>query len=305
MRACHVHQLFDAVAAGNVERVIAWLDAGVPVNARDGNGQTPLILACRTGQCAVARLLLARGARLSVRTDPLFGLNEPILAEELRSTFREARASAMAQDILQPGLARSLIAVDQEALNALEVLESTDDLLCEAGPLLTAAVCGHLEVVDVLLRAGADAGPLDWSETPPLVGAASQGHHGVVDRLLAAGADVDAGSGFTALEEAVVNGHFLVVQRLLAAGADVSRRSDDGGTVLMLAAAIGHLHIVRSMVEAGADVDVVIDGESALTCAASYGHLGVYAYLLPRSRPEVQARGDFALGAYLEYVAEL
>ncbi|MEO1335022.1 MAG: ankyrin repeat domain-containing protein, partial [Myxococcota bacterium] len=192
-----------------------------------------------------------------------------------------------------------------EDVPGLDLSNHTDDLLSEAGPLLTASVCGHVEVVDLLLRAGADPNAVDWSETPPLVGAAAQGHLRVIDRLLTAGARVDAGTGFTALEEAVVNGHADVVRRLLRADADVDRRNEDGGTVLMLAAATGCLPIVRLLVEAGADVNATTDGEAALSCAASYGQLSVYAYLLPKSDPSVQARGDVALMAYLEYVARM
>ena len=304
MRADQVQRLFDATASGNMNIVDSLLDAGIPTNVRNGRGQTPLIIAARTGQADMVRKLLARGARLKVRTDALLGLREPVYFEDVRTTFERARASVIVQEVLQSG-GGTFEEESPADMQAMELLESTEDLLCEASPMLTAAVCGHLEVVDVLLRAGADADATDWSETPPIVGAASQGHVHIVERLIRAGASIDAGTGFTALEEAVVKGHERVVACLIACGADVNRRNEDGGTVLMIAAATGHLSVVQQLVNAGADVDVITDGEAALSCAASYGHLGVYAYLLPRSCPEAQARGDLALGAYLEYVAQL
>ncbi len=306
MRASNVHRLFDATASGDLSTMRALLERGVPANVRNSWGQTPLIIAARTGRHEVVRMLLGYGARVAARTDPLLGLSEPILSHEVYATFDRARASVMVQEVLRlGGTGSDFVEPDTADLEAIELLDSTDDLLSEAGPLLTAAVCGHPRVVDILLAAGAAPDATDWAETPPLVGAAAQGHLEIVDRLLAAGAEVDAGTGFTPLEEAVVNGHESVVRRLVSAGADVDRRNEDGGTPLMIAAATGRLNVVQVLVEAGADVDVVADGEAALSCAAAYGHLSVYAYLLPRSTASVQARGDIALGAYLEYVAQL
>ena len=281
------------------------LQSGVSANVRNGGGQTPLIVAARTGRIAAVKVLLANGARVAARTDPLLGLTEPILSQEVYATYDRARTSLITQEMLQFGQGGGPLDPDTADLDALDVLDSTDDLLSEAGPLLSASVCGHLPVVEALLQAGAEPNAVDWAETPPLVGAAAQGHAEVVDRLLSAGAEVDAGTGFTALEEAIVNGHDVVVRQLLRNGADVDRRNEDGGTPLMVAAATGHLSIVRTLVEAGADIDIVTDGEAALSCAAAYGHMSVYAYLLPRSTPAVQARGDMALSAYLEYVAQL
>ena len=301
MRSSKVQRLFDAAAVGNVVLLKGLLDAGAPVNARSPHGRTPLIIACQAGRLNAVNLLLSRGARLDVRTDPLFGLSEPFTVQDLRHSFEQALASA----VVHSNAPATPATPSPEVVDAFELLENTEDLLAEAGPLLTAAVCGHVPIVNALLRAGASANALDWMETPPLVGAAAQGHVRVVSLLLDAGADVDAGTGFTALEEAVLHEHDEVINALLEAGADVDRRNEDGATALMLAASTGHLPIVRRLVEAGADVDIIADGDSALTCAAQYGHLGVYAYLLPRSEPAIQAQGDRALCDYLDYVARL
>ena len=303
MRAFTFQPFFDAAASGDVTVVSGCVDAGMPINVRNASGQTPLIVAARAGRHRVVELLLRRGARIDARTAPLFGLREPICANELNDAVQWARATTMAQSLLLSGAPASH--EERSEADADDLLDSTDDLLMDAGPLLTAAVCGHVEVVDVLLRAGAIPDGYDRDETPPLVGAAAHGHAEVVDRLLRAGACVDAGSGFTALEEAVVHGHTAVVRRLVEGGADVNRRDADGGTVLMMAATTGRLPIVRLLVEAGADVNALADDECALTCAASCGHLGVYAYLLLLSQPAIQVRGDIALGAYLDYVAQL
>lgn len=53
-----------AVRSGDVARVQAALDAGADVNATDGWGRTPLLVATQLRNTAAVRLLIARGARL-------------------------------------------------------------------------------------------------------------------------------------------------------------------------------------------------------------------------------------------------
>ena len=62
------------------------------------------------------------------------------------------------------------------------------------------------------------------------MGAALYGHHEVVEALLKNGADVDAymEGGATALMLAARNGHPYVVEALLKSGADVNAKDPDG-----------------------------------------------------------------------------
>lgn len=61
------HQLFLAVYAGDVGRVRALLKAGADVNARTGDGKTPLMLGAILGHVAVVRALIEAGADVGVR----------------------------------------------------------------------------------------------------------------------------------------------------------------------------------------------------------------------------------------------
>jgi len=65
-----VTPLLAAAAAAPVELVTALLDAGANVNARDGRGMTPLMMAVATNHQnpAVIRLLLGRGADPSLQS---------------------------------------------------------------------------------------------------------------------------------------------------------------------------------------------------------------------------------------------
>ncbi|KAF4332948.1 ankyrin repeat [Fusarium beomiforme] len=153
---------------------------------------------------------------------------------------------------------------------------------------------GHVDVVNLLLAAGADvnAAATDKCKGRTALQAASEGGHlAVVERLLDAGADVNTAAGDdggrTALQAASEGGHLAVVERLLAAGADVNAAAgDDGGrTALQAASEGGHLAVIGRLLAAGADVNAKAAdggwrGRTALQAASEGGHLAVVERLL-------------------------
>ena len=56
------HQLFDLARLGHVQRLLAYVDAGVPVDLTDEAGNTLLMLAAYHGHSAVVAGLAERGA---------------------------------------------------------------------------------------------------------------------------------------------------------------------------------------------------------------------------------------------------
>jgi len=118
-----------------------------------------------------------------------------------------------------------------------------------------AAVHGHKEVVEVLLRAHAAVDAEDNLLFTPLHGAAHGGHEKVAEVLLRAHAAVDAkGSrGVTPLHVAAENGHKDVAELLLRADARVDAVFWYGWTPLRLATRNKKLDVVRLLLEWRAD----------------------------------------------------
>ena len=56
------HQMFDLARLGHVQRLLAYVDAGVPVDLTDAAGNTLLMLAAYHGHAAVVAGLAERGA---------------------------------------------------------------------------------------------------------------------------------------------------------------------------------------------------------------------------------------------------
>jgi ankyrin repeat protein len=83
----------------------------------------------------------------------------------------------------------------------------------------------NLEILNMLIAAGADVNRPNEYKIAPLATAAEQGNTEIVAALLKAGAKVNARNthGGTALQVAVLRGYTEIVKMLIAAGADVAR----------------------------------------------------------------------------------
>ncbi|NIN35022.1 MAG: hypothetical protein GTO60_07995, partial [Gammaproteobacteria bacterium] len=117
---------------------------------------------------------------------------------------------------------------------------------------------GELDMVDLLLAAGADPDPSnDYGVTPPLMQACINKNNGMVIKLLDAGADPNAlmVTGVSALMKCSQTGAVEGVRALIKAGADVNiSESRNGQTALMWAISSAQAPIVNALLEAGADI---------------------------------------------------
>lgn len=138
-------------------------------------------------------------------------------------------------------------------------------------PLGMAIERGHLEIVKLLLDAGAN--PHNGSTSTTALGlAAEQGDRETIELLLSSKVDVNApvaADGWTALLGAIKNGHRSIVQLLVTAGANVNVWSREE-TPILLAAKCGERDIYQylySLVNTAIRLCANRDGEHLLSSA--------------------------------------
>ena len=150
---------------------------------------------------------------------------------------------------------------DVEAVRALVAPASVNRATADGTTALHwAAYRGDADVVDVLIRAGANVTLTNRYGVMPLALACRKGNATVIERLLGAGADPNSTlpEGETALMTAAQAGSAEGVRRLLAHGADVNAREEtEGQTALMWAAARNRVDVIRALVDGGADLHAI------------------------------------------------
>jgi ankyrin repeat protein len=276
--------ILSAVRDGDMAKIQALLkDKPELVSRGDKSGCTPLHVAAITGHKEVAKLLLAKGAKVNTKCD---------------------RGNTPLHWAAQEGYAEIVALLLAQGAD----VNSTNDR--DWTPLHSAADGGHRDVSDLLLAHGADvnarahvspeprlvAVPMSEeaksilqaearAETEaqeerlgerPLHLAAEKGYNDVVELLLAHKAEVDAKteSGETPLYLAAREGHKDVVELLLAHGADVNAKDKNfGRTPLHVAAVFDHKDVVELLLAHGANVNAKTnDGETPLHFAGGMGY---------------------------------
>lgn len=217
-----LRELMSAAAAGNVRRVDALLDKGIDVNVtylRDESpwsGKTALMVAAEHGQSEVIQALVRRKANVNLKH------------------YADLTALMLAAGGGYPEAVRLLLVAGADP-NAVGFYVHYGNFT----PLMFAIRSkseNRLKVIDALLAGGAELNSKRAIRTPLMV-AIENNDPDIIEALVKRGADVNGrgGSDITPLMFAAIGGTPRVVQALLDAGADVSLRDNEGKTALTFA----------------------------------------------------------------------
>ncbi len=205
---------FTAIKQGDFDEVKKRLesDPGL-IHARE-KGLSPILVAVYHRQAEIAEFLAAKTVVLTVF---------------------EAAALGKTTHIIR------LLAHQPELVNAY-----ADDGF---QPLGLACFFGHFETAEYLVKAGAmvNSPSRNGLNVTPLQSAAAGGHLEIVQMLLKNGANpnVRETGGFTPLHAASENGDVEMIHALILAGADLHAKSADGRLPLDLAQANSHTDAVK------------------------------------------------------------
>ncbi len=191
-------RLLEAAAEGELERVRAQLARKIPVDSRDAQGKTALMLAAQGGHTAIVRVLLAAGAEVSAkdaRDDTAYYFAALANHPETVGVLLDAGADRVGTKAFggTPLIAvseRGYVEVVREILKRPNIpVNHVNNLGWTA--LIEAVILGdggprHQEIVRLLLAAGADAGIADRAGKTPLTLAREKGYAEIV-RILEGG----------------------------------------------------------------------------------------------------------------------
>ncbi|CAG2186086.1 unnamed protein product [Mytilus edulis] len=145
---------------------------------------------------------------------------------------------------------------------------------------------GHLELLKMLLRYGADATLKKNTDDSPLSVACENGHTAIVNEILR-NTDVDKDyqnkNGYSPLYFACQNGHAQIVQNLLIYKANINLCSKLDASPLFIACEKGYLSIVKNLLNYGANINRQNNtGQVPLHAACYKNHVEVVRMLLDK-----------------------
>lgn len=270
--------LQEIVRDGHVEIIGQLIEHGADINGMSLDG-TALRWAVSHGNYTIVHLLINYGADLD-------------LAGRYGGTPLQAAVhyghGNIVQCLLEHGADADLVSKDRGSTRIFYWLRgkrdkrANEDIFNERNtPLYLAASYGHGEIVQLLLKHGADVNAVstsDYSDETALEGALAHRHVEIAQQLIENGANVEARSKRhgSALYQAVTQGFGHIVEQLLDLGADPNVAG-----ALHEAVNGGHEGMIQQLIDYGADIDSYSEAhEGTPLCAAVYANRNEIVQLL-------------------------
>ena len=231
--------LHYAAWCGNIEAAQLLMDYGADIDVKDTSFNAPPIgWAGENGQEEMFRFLIGRGAK---------------------TTIGELAAYGTLKDV------RERLQKDPDLVN-----DGTGENPQDWAPLWAAVFWRRKEIVEFLLRMGAEVNATTRDGQTPLHGSVQSGNMEIVELIINAGADVQAKrkDDRTALHIAAETGHGPIAELLISKDAEVDEVGNTGQTALHLAALKRSREVVEVLLAHGSDPTLADNkGTTPLECA--------------------------------------
>ena len=219
------------------------LSAGANPNVQDNDGDTPLLLAAREGHNNIVKILINENADLDIKNnngDTALALASYRNHQEIAKLLLETQANpniqakdgstalSFALKNNNKELITLLIKSGAYKLPILDKMNEMWDSICAQGNEAT-------ELVEILIKNGADINFRSSNGNTPLITAANYGHLEIVETLINNGAKLNCQNvvGITALYISTMNKFINIAKVLLEAGANANiQDSQDKATPL-------------------------------------------------------------------------
>ncbi len=274
--------LLFAIRDGNTAMVRLLLEHGADVHAVSGNHTSPLVIALLNGQVGLAQELLDRGADPNAADD--YHRAALFAAIDLRN-FNHDKYPDLPTDGRDPlpliqallkKVANPNLRTDTVPVHGLMQFDGSWVNFDGQTPFIRAALSGDVEVMRLLLAAGADPNLATTQGTTPL--------------MAASGINWIPGQTYSHTEADYVEAVKLCLER----GADVNAANSLGLTAIHGAANRGWESVIRILAEHGARLDVKdIAGRTPMTFAQ-----GIFlAIRPPEAKPKAIALLNQLMGS--------
>ena len=304
--------LLHLAASNNQSSAIqVLLDHGADIERRDRHDLTPLLRAMGSGALEAAETLVNRGA--DVTAEATYSGDSTMYYNHLTtfSCVQESQsldlllgtgANIPTRDIFDKTPLMLWLICTNDLQNAEKLFEQHSveqpmEKKINSEALIFASRFGTTEMVDMLLRYGADINSDDGLDQTALHLALEKGNIDQVNRLLFCGAEFTPRhlSDAVPLCKAALGGNEDCLLAVLRGGADVNQQVTSGDTALHITSRQGNLAGIKVLLAHGANMEVPsYDGKIALIVAVENGKEDCVLTLL-RNGADTNAQNEYGM----------